>query len=118
MRMQAKEITELYSSKMEEILEFRAFTQFSYLQFNDAVDKGFKVTTVIGPTRKMCDQNEIKQKLESYKNGFLPKLSFQHAVSVFESWFFDIVRYLLRDKNKLNKKEKSRSRRPFVKQHN
>ncbi len=44
--------------------------------------------------------------LTRYEADFLPKLSFQHSVSIFESWLFDILRYLLADNNRLNKKRK------------
>jgi len=106
MKKQAKDITELYLSKMEEILEFRAFTQLAYLKLNQAIDMGFKFKAQLTPTGKSLDQEQIKQRINKYESGFLPILSFQHSVSIFESWFFDILRYLLKDRNRINKKRK------------
>lgn len=106
MKVRAQEITNIYLSKMEEILEFRAFTQFSYLQFNSAIANGFKVTTHLEPIGKVVNQEQIHNKIAQYEASFLPKLSLQHSVSIFESWLFDLLRHLLSDKNRLNKNRK------------
>lgn len=91
---------------MEEISEFRAFTQLSYLTFEEMVKGGLKRIATLGPSGRSYDQDAIVKKLESYESGFLPQLSFQHAVTVFESWLFDILRHLLANRNRLNKKRK------------
>lgn len=106
MKIGIRELTDLNLARMEEILEFRAFTQLSYISYKNAVDSGFKQTAHLGPTNRTFDQNDINQKLQGYEAKFLPQLSFQYAISVFETWLFDVLKHLLSDKNRLNKKRK------------
>ena len=106
MRLQIKEITDLYISKMEEIFEFRAVTQRAYIHFNSSVDHELKLNAKLIETGKIINQDQMKNKIINYESDFLPKFSFQHAVSIFEAWYFDVLRYLLTDNNRLNKKRK------------
>ena len=101
-----KGITDLYLQEMEAILEFRALTQFAYLQFDRSANNGLKVKVQLRPTSKNLNTEEVNTKMKDYEKGFLPQLSFQNSVSIFESWFFDILRLILKDKNRLNKKKK------------
>jgi len=91
---------------MEEMLDFRMYTWFSYITFDDAVKNGLKRSTTQGPTGKTYDQDAINAKFKIYAETFLPQLSFQNTVSIFESWLFDVLRHLLSDKNRLNKKRR------------
>jgi hypothetical protein len=90
MRNNVQEITRRSLNEMQEIYEFRAFTQLAYLTFEDV---GRKLSNAnhpwpisIQPIDKTYDQLEVTHKLQSYNENFLPQLSFQHSITIFESW--------------------------------
>ena len=57
MKFGIREITNLSLDRMEEILEFRTYTQFTYLTFDEAVNNGLKRSTILGPNGKNYDQD-------------------------------------------------------------
>lgn len=106
MTFRIRDITNLSLDQMEETFEFRVFTQFSYLIFDEAVKNGLKRSTHLSPTGKYYEQDAINAKMKRYHDTFLPQLGFQNSVTIFESWLFDVLRHLLSDKNRLNKKRR------------
>lgn len=100
------DITNEALKKFDDIYEFRAFTQFAYKVFNDCVSRGYKVNTIIPHTNQNASEKDILSKLKIYEKNYLLELSFQHIVSLFEAWFFDLLRFILSDTNKLNKNSK------------
>jgi len=78
----------------------------SYQLFIESVKKGSKYTAT-GLLNKTFNQDYIKQKIESYEKEYLIKLVFQHCVSIFEFWFYDILKIILKDnENRINQKRK------------
>lgn len=101
-----KDITTLCISKLDDIEEFRAFTQMAYNISVRNIDQGLKLKLYLATLGKKVNQQHLKDRLISYENDYLPQLSFLHMVAIFELWFFDTLRSLLNNPLRLNKKRK------------
>ncbi len=100
------ELTAKSVSDLDEIYEFVAYSNLAFKLCGDAVTSGMKLTAVLPPLNRTIDQTVLKEKLDSYGKTYLVELGFQLSVSAFETWLFDLLRVLLSDPRRLNKKRK------------
>ena len=92
--------------ELDDIYGFFAYTNLSYKMFSDAVSSGFKTTAIITNRNLRVDQNDLKVKFDGFSKSYLGEVAFQLSVSAFEVWLFDLLRILLSDVHRLNKKRK------------
>ena len=100
------ELTTKSIQELDDIYGFVAYSNLSYKLYGDAVTNGLKITADLPHVNQTIDQNVLRDKLDHFGNKYLSELGFQLSISVFEVWLFDLLRILLADPNRLNKKRK------------
>jgi hypothetical protein len=101
-----KSITQIALGKLDDVYEFTSFSSLSYHLYGQSVDSGFKITAILPHTNKTIDQLQLREHLDRYKSNYLTEIGFQMVVSAFEAWLFDVLRVLLSNPDRLNKRKK------------
>lgn len=82
------------------IAQFRAFTAFGYFFLENKITAGEKILLLLGDPRfefEVKNETQLLENIRKYKDTYLADLSFVHCVSVFEWFFFDLLRALLKE---------------------
>lgn len=99
-------LTKKSVEELDDIYGFVAYNNLVYKLYRDSVANGFKITAELPHVNQSVDQNALRDKLDHYSKTYLRELGFQLSASVFEVWLFDVLRILLINPNRLNKKRK------------
>ncbi len=106
MNLLISELTTKSIQELDDIYGFVAYSNLSYKLYGDTVTNGFKMTANLPQINQTIDQNMLRDKLDYFGKKYLAELGFQLSISIFEVWLFDLLRILLDDPNRLNKKRK------------
>ena len=99
-------LTKKSVEELDDIYGFVAYNNLVYKLYGDSVVNGFTITAELPHLNQSIDQNALRDKLDHYSKTYLRELGFQLSASVFEVWLFDVLRILLINPNRLNKKRK------------
>ncbi|MBV9469148.1 MAG: hypothetical protein JO316_10835 [Abitibacteriaceae bacterium] len=80
-------------AELNAIFEFNSHTNLAYQVFEDKAPNN--LVTVTMATNILNTKQDLLPLYLKYRNGYLLTLSFQHTVTLFEAFFFDLLRLLL-----------------------
>lgn len=99
MKEYIRKLGEKASSEILKIVHFHALTAFTYHFTEEKVSAGERLTLILGDPRfkeETITGEELLPELRDYKTTYLIDLAFQHCVSIFEWYFFDLLEVLLK----------------------
>jgi hypothetical protein len=91
------ELADRTKVNLDQLFDFRVHTQLVWGVFKRWAREGNTLKSRTGATGTVMDQKDLLRRYELYKLEYLLGLPFQHIVTLFEAFLFDLLRLVLVD---------------------